>query len=72
MDGNEQSTQNGELDTQPDTQADQIETVETTQIDYSEQLLIISQQQQISIGVSCVLLGVLIVSMIFTILSRYI
>ena len=68
----EQSTQNGELDTQPDTEATQTETVETTQIDYSEQLLIISQQQQISIGVSCVLLGVLIVSMIFTILSRYI
>lgn len=68
----EQSTQNGELDTQFDTQADQTETVETTQIDYSEQLLIISQQQQISIGVSCVLLGVLIVFMIFTILSRYI
>ena len=68
----EQSTQHGELDTQPDTEATQTETVETTQIDYSEQLLIISQQQQISIGVSCVLLGVLIVSMIFTILSRYI
>lgn len=68
----EQSTQNGELDTQPDTEADQTETVETTQADYSEQLMIISQQQQISIGVSCVLLGVLIVSMIFTILSRYI
>lgn len=68
----EQSTQNGEFDTQLDTEADQTETVETTQIDYSEQLLIISQQQQISIGVSCVLLGVLIVSMIFTILSRYI
>lgn len=68
----EQSTQNGELDTQPDPQDTQTETVETTQIDYSEQLLIISQQQQISIGVSCVLLGVLIVSMIFTILSRYI
>lgn len=68
----EQSTQNGELDTQPAPQADQAQTVETTQIDYSEQLLIISQQQQISIGVSCVLLGVLIVSMIFTILSRYI
>lgn len=68
----EQSTQNGELDTQLDTEGDQTETVETTQVDYSEQLLIISQQQQISIGVSCVLLGVLIVSMIFTILSRYI
>lgn len=68
----EQSTQNGELDTQPDTEGDQAQTVGTTQVDYSEQLLIISQQQQISIGVSCVLLGVLIVSMIFTILSRYI
>lgn len=68
----EQIAENGESTVEPSAETTKTETVETTQIDYSEQLLIISQQQQISIGVSCVLLGVLIVSMIFTILSRYI
>ena len=45
-------------------------TVETV-IDYSDQLQIVIHQQQLSICVCAILLGVLIVTSIFNVLSRY-
>lgn len=64
---NEQTTTGGESATESDSQT---ATVEMT--DYSDQLTLVIQQQQVSIGVSCVLCGLLLVSIIFNILKRYI
>lgn len=45
--------------------------VETVVTDYSEQLSIISQQQQIGICVTGLLVGLLLVLIVFNVLSRY-
>lgn len=64
MDENTPSVESG---FQPSTETSAVETV----IDYSDQFQIIIHQQQLSICVCAILLGVLIVTSIFNVFSRY-
>ena len=64
MDENSPSVESGG---ESGTQTSMVETV----IDYSDQLQIVIHQQQLSICVCAILLGVLIAPSIFNVLSRY-
>lgn len=64
MDENSPSVESG---AESSTQISSVETV----IDYSDQLDVVIHQQQLSICVCAILLGVLIATSIFNVLSRY-